>query len=134
MICTGTTARPGLRSGVRIEHMNMLKFEIRNPKSERNPNADFRNGIAGLAGSPPIHAPQPRKPVCSDFGFRISSGFLPSVCGFFSLLFVAFFAPGIQAADNPPPGRYLLVFETSPVLKKNLSGLRQNLGKLFSSN
>ena len=43
-------------------------------------------------------------------------------------------AGGVRAADAPPPGRFLLVFETSTALKKNLPALRQTLDDLFSSN
>jgi hypothetical protein len=51
-----------------------------------------------------------------------------------ALLAVLFAATGVRAADAPEPGRFLLVFETSPGLKKNLPALRQTLDGLFSSN
>src|ERR1017187_103602 len=41
---------------------------------------------------------------------------------------------GVRAADAPEPGRFLLVFETSPALKKNLPAVRQTLNVLFASN
>ncbi len=43
-------------------------------------------------------------------------------------------AGGGRAADAPQPNRFLLIFETSPVLKQNLPLVRQTLGKLFASN
>lgn len=41
---------------------------------------------------------------------------------------------GLRAADTPEPGRFLLVFETSPALKKNLPAVGQTLDVLFASN
>ena len=49
------------------------------------------------------------------------------------LLAGLFLATGARAAA-PEPGRFLLVFETSPVLKKNLPAVKQTLDLLFSSN
>src|ERR1039457_1085065 len=43
-------------------------------------------------------------------------------------------ASGGRPADAPEPGRFLLVFETSPALKKNLPAVRQTLNVLFASN
>lgn len=39
-----------------------------------------------------------------------------------------------RAADAPQPGRFLLIFETSPVLKDNLPQVRQMLDKLLANN
>ncbi len=43
-------------------------------------------------------------------------------------------APGLRAAGDSQPGRFLLVFETSATLKKNLPAIGQTLDVLFSSN
>jgi hypothetical protein len=43
-------------------------------------------------------------------------------------------AGGGWAAETPQPGRFLLIFETSPVLKKNLPAVRHILAKLFAGN
>ena len=43
-------------------------------------------------------------------------------------------ASGGWAANAPQPGRFLLIFETSPTLKKNLPAVRQSLGRLFADN
>jgi len=43
-------------------------------------------------------------------------------------------AGGIRAADEPQAGRFLLVFETSPALKKDLPQMRETMASLFSSN
>jgi len=48
------------------------KPEIRNPKSERSPKSEIRNGLA-FVGKPCLDFRQDRKNIrCSDFGFRIS--------------------------------------------------------------
>src|ERR1035438_186412 len=47
---------------------------------------------------------------------------------------VIFGASGVRAAQAAQPGRFLLIFETSPALKKNLPAIRQTLDILFSSN
>jgi hypothetical protein len=49
-----------------------MKSETRNPKSERNPNAENRKAIAALKASP----------MTSDFGFRASGFFRISDFGF----------------------------------------------------
>ena len=51
-----------------------------------------------------------------------------------ALLAVLLAASGGKAADAPEPGRFLLLFETSPGLKKNLPALKQTLDALFASN
>ena len=51
-----------------------------------------------------------------------------------ALLAALFAVSGLRAADEPQPGRFLLIFETSPVLKKNLPVLRQLVGDLFAHN
>jgi len=51
-----------------------------------------------------------------------------------SLLLTTFFFAAGARADAPAPGRFLLVFETSPGLKKNLPAVKQTLDGLFSSN
>jgi hypothetical protein len=50
------------------------------------------------------------------------------------LLAALFAVSGLRAADEPQPGRFLLVFETSPVLKKNLPAVRQLVGDMFIHN
>jgi len=50
-----------------------------------------------------------------------------------SLLLLLTVASG-QAADEPQPGRFLLIFDNSPMLKKNLPQIRQTLDKLFANN
>jgi hypothetical protein len=56
----------------------------------------------------------------------------------FAATFAAIFAAsGLRAAEPEPAGqagRFLLIFETSPGLKKNLPLVRQELGALFVSN
>lgn len=50
-------------------------------------------------------------------------------------VFLALFAlGGAQAAPPPQPARFLLVFELSPVVKKHLPGIRQELVKLLAGN
>lgn len=54
-----------------------------------------------------------------------------------ALLTVFFAAIGVRAQDDEQQqqvGRFLLIFETSPVMKKNLPALRQTLGDLFVNN
>ena len=54
--------------------------------------------------------------------------------GRWSALLAAIFLVAGAKADVPEPGRCLLVFETSPALKKNLPVVRQALDGLFASN
>ena len=51
----------------------------------------------------------------------------------FVLLAAILFVAGAKA-DAPEPGRFLLIFETSPALKKNLPAVKQMLDELFASN
>lgn len=51
-----------------------------------------------------------------------------------TLLVAAIFsALHLQAAGQPQPHRFLLIFETSPALKKNLKTVRQTLSQMFVS-
>jgi len=50
-----------------------------------------------------------------------------------ALVAALFVATGLRAAENQS-SRFLLIFETSPVIKKNLPALRQTLGNLFACN
>lgn len=51
-----------------------------------------------------------------------------------SLIAVILAVGGGRAAETPQAGRFLLIFETSPVLKKNLPMVRATLAELFASN
>lgn len=42
--------------------------------------------------------------------------------------------PALRAADSTQPARFLLVFETSHALKKNLPAIQQEIAKLFAAN
>ena len=42
--------------------------------------------------------------------------------------------PALPAADSTQPARFLLVFETSHALKKNLPAIEQEIAKLFAAN
>jgi len=51
-----------------------------------------------------------------------------------ALLALLWVVGGGRAAETPEPNRFLLVFETSPAVKKNLPAVRQLLDGLFASN
>jgi len=59
--------------------------------------------------------------------------FFRTACRLATLLAVLL-AGGVSRAQSQQPARYLLIFETSPVMKKNLPLIRQMLGEMFSSN
>jgi hypothetical protein len=42
-------------------------------------------------------------------------------------------AGGVLAAESSQPARFLLIFETSPAVKKNLPAIRQSLAHLFAT-
>jgi len=50
------------------------------------------------------------------------------------LIAVSFATTGGRAAEARQSGRFLLIFETSPVLKRNLRSIQQILGNLLASN
>jgi len=84
--------------------------------------------------SPPCPAPKSlaaaplgifRQARRDRYGFRI-------VC--LALLATLLGAGGVRAADGPPSNRFLLVFETSPAIKKGLPTVGLLLQQLFSSN
>lgn len=53
-----------------------------------------------------------------------------------ALMLALALAPGVDAAppaDRPQPARFLLIFEISPTLKKNLTSEEQTLAKLFAN-
>lgn len=54
--------------------------------------------------------------------------------GWLALLLVLGGPPAVPAANAQQSGRFLLIFETTPAMKKNLPELRQMLGRLFASN
>jgi hypothetical protein len=60
--------------------------------------------------------------------------FVRRTCWLGALLGVLGAAGGVRGAGAQQPGRFLLIFETSPTLKKNLPFVRQNLDRLFASN
>jgi hypothetical protein len=57
-----------------------------------------------------------------------------AICQWLVLVAVLVAAIGSQAAEAQQPARFLLIFETSPTLKKNLPAIQQTLEKVFSSN
>jgi hypothetical protein len=64
------------------------------------------------------------------------AGLVRRVVGFALALLAAalLVVPQGRAAGTPQSGRFLLIFETSSALKKNLAWVRQTLGDLFASN
>ena len=69
-------------------------------------------------------------------GRRAVAGFVRRAVGAaLALLVAALLAvPPGRAAGTPQPGRFLLIFETSSVLKKNLPWVRQTLNDLLAAN
>ncbi len=65
--------------------------------------------------------------LMAQFCFRRARRWLPLLAGLLALT-------GVRAAAPPQADRFLLVFETSHALKKNLPAIRATLDRLFSSN
>ena len=55
-------------------------------------------------------------------------------CGVAMLIAVLLTTTSGQAAETPQSDRFLLIFETSPAIKKNLPSIRQTLAKLLENN
>ena len=104
---------------------NLMKSEIRNPNSERNPKSEIRNCLTG---------------DFSDFGFRPSFGFRISGFSLWALLplVLAWWCSGslwaqTSALPSGPLNRYLLVIETSRKMQERAPGVFKTVEEMMKS-